>query len=208
MFVRDINHSDNKYNIPHGKRPSFQFYPNDFMRDMQEHPLAITGAWSIVLCAIFWEGGISTKSLKQWSKILGENNKKTLQILKYFEKKKVGNILFLDNQNVTIECRRMVRDEEISQLRRSVGKMGGNPVLTKKENILLNQRSTPSSSTSSSSINTPISPEENDCDFEKFYAAYPGTKSRAKNSKTWQKKKKELGTLFPYKAFFYLTLLS
>jgi len=55
----------------------------------------------------------------------------------------------LDNQNITIISRRMVRDYKISELRRAVGKLGGNPKLIKTDEVLViqnpNQNSTPPS---------------------------------------------------------------
>jgi len=131
-----------------GKQPAFQFYPNDWNRDMEEYPLEIQGAWIVLLCKLWWSEtrGEATKSLDEWARILREKNKKTKEILEFFQKKNIANIIFLDNQNpnqnITITSRRMVKDYRISQIRREVGKLGGNPGLKKiKENSenLLNQ---------------------------------------------------------------------
>jgi len=133
-----------------GKQPAFQFYPNDWNRDMEEYPLEIQGAWIVLLCKLWWSEtrGEATKSLTEWARILREKNKKTKEILEFFQKKNIANIIFLDNQssnqNVTIISRRMVKDNRISELRRQVGKLGGNPGLLKiKENSenLVNQTS-------------------------------------------------------------------
>lgn len=131
-----------------GKNPCFLFYPNDWERDLSAYPWDVGGAWMLTLCALYWEGGESTKSLDEWARILRENRKKTLKILQFFSEKNIGNVLFLDNQNITITCRRMKRDLEIRELRRNVGKMGGNPILKKKQENLLNQNPTLSVSVS------------------------------------------------------------
>lgn len=118
-----------------GKTPAFQFYPNDWNRDMEEHPLEIQGAWIVLLCKLWWSEtrGEATKSLSEWARILREKTKKTEKILNFLKEKHIANIEFLDNQNITIISRRMVKDFKISQIRRRVGKLGGNPGLKKIE---------------------------------------------------------------------------
>lgn len=55
--------------------------------------------------------------------------------------------------------KRMVDDEKLTEIRRNAGKQGGNPVLlNQKSTTPLNQKSTPSSSSSSSVVNTPPNP--------------------------------------------------
>jgi hypothetical protein len=125
-----------------GKNPCFLFYPNDWERDISSYPWEVGGAWMLTLCTLYWDGGESTKSLDEWARILRENRKKTLKIFQFFAEKNIGNVLFLDNQKITITCRRMKRDLEIRELRRSVGKLGGNPNLKKKQKNLVNQNPT------------------------------------------------------------------
>lgn len=126
-----------------GKNPAFLFYPMDWQRDLEEHPLEIEGAWIRICCKLWWSEtrGEMTKSLSQWARILREKNKKTEKILQYLSKNGVATITYLDNQNVTIISRRMVKDEKIRQIRREVGKLGGNPNLKKLEIPLDNQSS-------------------------------------------------------------------
>jgi hypothetical protein len=137
-----------------GKNPAFQFYPSDWTRDMGPYSLEICGAWINILCSLFWDGGKQTKSIDEWARILRENRKKTEKILDFLEKKSVADFERLDNQSLTIISRRMVRDFRIAQLRKEVGRLGGNPNLIKSAKPLLNQtvnqKPTPSSSTSSS----------------------------------------------------------
>ncbi len=138
-----------------GKNPAFQFYPSDWVRDMGPYSLEMCGAWINILCSLFWDGGKQTKTLDEWARILRENRKKTEKIFDFLEKKGIADFERLDNQNVTIISRRMVRDFRITQLRKEVGKLGGNPNLKKTSPALLNQtdnqKPTPSSSSSSSS---------------------------------------------------------
>ncbi|MGD0274969.1 MAG: hypothetical protein ABSB79_02765 [Syntrophales bacterium] len=137
-----------------GKNPAFQFYPSDWTRDLDDQDLELEGAWIRICCRLFWAHGKATKSLKEWSNILRTHPNKTGVILKTLLTKNICSGEFLDNQNITIISRRMVRDYEISQIRSEVGKLGGNPGLNKiKKNrqILLNQTNNQNDQSSSSS---------------------------------------------------------
>lgn len=147
-----------------GKNPAFQFYPNDWALDLQEHPLEIEGAWIRIICKLWWSEtkGIATKPLTVWSKILGTHHNKALVILRYISSNNIGLVQFLDNQNITIISRRMVKDEKIRQIRREVGKLGGNPSLKSTPSDLVNQsvNQNPTPSSSSSSPTTVIKEKE------------------------------------------------
>lgn len=139
------------------KAPAFQFYPGDWTRDLDDQDLEIEGAWIRICCRLWWSvtPGQATKTLKEWARILRKSEKKTQKIFQILFTKHIASGCVLDNQNITIISRRMVRDFEISQIRREVGKLGGNPILLKSKNVLdnqtVNQKPTPSSSSSSSS---------------------------------------------------------
>ncbi|HQQ88584.1 MAG TPA: hypothetical protein PLA72_11345 [Smithellaceae bacterium] len=139
-----------------GKQPAFQFYPGDWTRDLDDQDLEIEGAWIRICCRLWWSEtpGKATKTIKEWSRILRKTEKKTREIFQILIKKGIASGDVLDNQNATIISRRMVKDNEISQIRREVGKLGGNPNLVKTEKTLVNQtvnqNPTPSSSSSSS----------------------------------------------------------
>lgn len=120
------------------KNPAFQFYPSDWTRDLDDQDLEIEGAWIRICCRLWWSPtkGQATKNLTEWSYILRTHPNKTKVILKTLLEKHIATGEYLDNQNVTIISRRMVRDYEISKIRREVGKLGGNPGLMKiKENL-------------------------------------------------------------------------
>ncbi len=142
-----------------GKLPAFPFYPNDWARDLEEHPLEIEGAWIRICCKLWWseQRGCLTKSLQEWSRILRNNGRKTQPILNYLLNQHIADGQYLDNQNITIISRRMVHDEKIRKIRQEVGKLGGNPGLKKiRENLDnqgYNQNSRPSISSSISSSN-------------------------------------------------------
>lgn len=141
-----------------GKNPAFQFYPSDWTRDLDDQDLEIEGAWIRICCRLWWsdERGKATKSLKDWSHILRTHPNKTGVILKTLLTKKICDGSYLDNQNITIISRRMVKDYEISKIRREVGKLGGNPGLIKINNNLDNQNLSKTASLLSSSSSSNI----------------------------------------------------
>lgn len=147
------------------KNPAFQFYPGDWTRDLDDQDLEIEGAWIRICCRLWWspKKGEARKNLTEWSYILRTHPNKTKVILKTLLGKGIATGEYLDNQNITIISRRMVRDYEISQIRREVGKLGGNPGLMKiKENLdnLNLSKTTGLQSSSSSSVKNITSKEE------------------------------------------------
>jgi hypothetical protein len=140
------------------KNPAFQFYPSDWTRDLDDQDLEVEGAWIRICCRLWWSEtkGSATKPIREWARILRKTEKKTREILEILLSKSISSGSVLDNQNITIISRRMVRDYEISKIRQEVGKLGGNPGLMKIKENLDNQKLSKSasllSSTSSSKI--------------------------------------------------------
>jgi hypothetical protein len=97
-----------------GKNPAFQFYPGDWTRDLEEHPLEIEGAWIRIISKLWWATprGSLTRSLEQWSRILRASEQKCLEILLYIKNERIGDVKIEEgNAIVTVSSRRMVRDE-------------------------------------------------------------------------------------------------
>lgn len=106
-----------------GKNPAFQFYPNDWTRDLEEHPLEIEGAWIRICCKLWWSEtrGKLTKSPLQWARVLRVTEDKAMEILNYIQSEKIGKIpqdLSQCNDIVTVMSRRMVRDNKERELTR------------------------------------------------------------------------------------------
>ena len=148
------------------KKPSFQFYPGDWRKDPGVQSLSYhdRGVWFEMLL------------------LMHESEERGVLLLngKPMPESALERLLGLVNQNLTttlttlldfavaskrahdgaIYCRRMVRDEELSKVRKAAGKLGGNPNLVnqkpttqvnQKPTTQVNQKPTPSSSSSSSS---------------------------------------------------------
>ena len=161
-----------------GKNPAFQFYPSDWTRDLDDYPLEIEGAWIRICCRLWWSEtpGCLTKTLKEWSRILRKTEKKTKEILHFLIEKHISGGHNLDNQNITINSKRMIEDDRIRKIRQEVGKLGGNPQLKRIKKDLVNQtdnqKPTPSSSSSSSSSSSKKKESISHSEVKKFLTHY------------------------------------
>jgi len=135
------------------KRPSFQFYPSDWLRDtaLRSCSTGARGLWIDMIC--FMHEGSPYGHLKVANKVILPSNLarmvgETLDIVEGWlhELQEAG---VYDTDNGAIYSRRMIRDEELRQKRAEGGKLGGNPNL--KVNHEVKQKPTPSSSSPSSS---------------------------------------------------------
>jgi hypothetical protein len=100
-----------------GKNPAFQFYPSDWARDLEEHPLEIEGAWIRIICKLWWSEtrGRLSKTIDQWSRILRTGTGHCTKILEYIKTEKIGEVrgdLSSCNGIVTVISRRMERDQK------------------------------------------------------------------------------------------------
>jgi len=141
---------------PRVKRPAFQFYPADWRKDpaLSSCSLAARGLWIELICIAHESDdygylAVNGKPLDdgQIARMGGESVKVISKLLAELE----GAGVFSRREDGAIDCRRMIRDEGLRNLRAEAGRLGGNPILVKQK---LNQTSkqilTPSSSSSSS----------------------------------------------------------
>ena len=144
------------------KRPSFQFYPSDWLRDtaLRSCSVGARGLWMDMLC--FMHEGNPYGTLKVGDKVILPANLAAMVGATLLEVE--GWIVELETARVfdrgddgEILSRRMIRDEYLRNIRAAGGKKGGNPALmdngkvNPKVNLKDKQKPTPSSSSSSSS---------------------------------------------------------
>lgn len=147
------------------KRPAFQFYPGDWLRDsaLRASAVAARGLWIDMLCFMHQSEPYGYLMLNgnpidvpQLSRMVGANDREVKRSLAELES---AGVFSRDDKGV-IFSRRMVKDEYLRGVRGEAGKLGGNPQLLgrkvnqnpeDKVNQSDNQTPTPSSSTSSSS---------------------------------------------------------
>jgi len=151
------------------KRPSFQFYPSDWLRDtaLRTCSTGARGLWIDMIC--FMHEGTPYGHLKVGEKVILPSNLARMvgetleQVEGWLEELKQASVFDIDERGTNVS-RRMIRDEAIREARASGGKLGGNPLLTSRKDNLQNnlgdnqevdvkdkQKPTPSSSSSSSS---------------------------------------------------------
>lgn len=152
------------------KRPSFQFYPGDYLRDagLRSCSVGARGLWMDMICHM--HDGNPYGYLKVGGKVIlpmvlarmvGASTK---EVEAWLQELLEASVYSVDSDGC-IYSRRMIRDEEVRAKRALGGVLGGNPVLThkvgSKVNLNGNHRPTPSVfSLQSSSSDTPKVPEE------------------------------------------------
>lgn len=184
------------------KRPSFQFYPGDWLRDAALRACSVQarGLWMDMLC--FMHEGSPYGYLKVNQKIIQADSLAAMvglplkETRQYLEELLQAGVYSVDETG-TIYSRRMLKDEHKRSVRAEAGSKGGNPNLLKqKDNYLLNlllnpvdkprdnpekiqnpeHNITPSSSSSSfSKININMKIEDKSV-FEQARVLYPGHK--------------------------------
>lgn len=186
------------------KRPSFQFYPSDWLRDtsLRSCSIGARGLWIDMIC--YMHEGTPYGHLKVKDKVILPENLarmvgETLETVDGWLKELFDAGVFQLAEDGSIFSKRMVKDEALRNARAEGGKKGGNPLLmAQKDNLDVNQKviqiPTPSSSSSSSSSNinntrvVSVGQEVKDL-FEKFWTFYPKKVGKDAALKAFAKRK-------------------
>lgn len=144
------------------KRPSFQFYPSDWLRDtaLRTCSIGARGLWIDMIC--FMHEGNPYGHLKVGNKVILPVNLASMvgatltDVEAWLDELRLAGVYDLDSDG-TIVSRRMIRDENLRNIRAASGKLGGNPALkdVSKVNQKVKQNTTPSSSPSTSFNSVP-----------------------------------------------------
>ena len=140
------------------KRPSFQFYPSDWLRDtaLRSCSTGARGLWIDMIC--FMHEGSPYGYLKVAEKVILPSNLarmvgETLEVVEgWLNELKEAGVYGTDNG--AIFSRRMIRDEELRQKRAEGGKLGGNPNLKVNHKVIVEDKQNPTPSSSSSPSST------------------------------------------------------
>ena len=156
------------------KRPSFQFYPSDWLRDtaLRSCSPAARGLWIDMIC--FMHEGNPYGHLKVGNKVILPPNLASMvgatlpEVVGWLDElNQAGVYDFAEGGEIF--SKRMVRDECLRNKRAEGGKLGGNPSLKVNLKVIpeveneVKQKPTPSSSSSSSSsssVKTDICPPD------------------------------------------------
>ena len=150
------------------KRPSFQFYPSDWLRDtaLRSCSMGARGLWIDMIC--FMHEGNPYGHLKVGNKVILPTNLAgmvgaTLKDVEGWLNELGQSGVFDSLPDGTIFSKRMVRDENLREIRAAGGKLGGNPALkvnhkdNQKVENEVKQIPTPSSSSASASSSSFLS---------------------------------------------------
>lgn len=140
------------------KFPAWQFYPGDWKKDpgVQALDYFTRGIWFEILLLMFEaeeRGKLTLNGAAMPEEALAQSLGLDKQILTTALTKILQyGCASKDPSSGVIVCRRMVRDENIRKIRQKAGKQGGNPLLlNQNQTTKVNQKSTPSVSSSVSS---------------------------------------------------------
>lgn len=126
------------------KRPSFQFYPSDWLRDIALRCVSIEarGMWIDMLC--YMHDGTPYGYLKVNHKVIDKVNLAHILSLDTKVAERLLNELLeagvcSQDSAGCLYSKRMVKDEEVRNKRAAGGPLGGNPAL-KKDNLKVNHK--------------------------------------------------------------------
>ena len=146
------------------KRPSFQFYPSDWLRDtaLRSCSTGARGLWMDMIC--YMHEGNPYGYLKVGNKVIHADNLSRMvgepvQLVEAWLHELLDAGVY-DIDDGAICSRRMIKDENLRNIRAAGGKLGGNPLLKdkSKDNHEVKQKTTPSSTSSSTSSNIKTTP--------------------------------------------------
>ncbi len=153
------------------KAPSFPFYPSDWVRDMQAHPLEIQGAWMRLLCQIWWEPDKEIHvTVDEAARLLGMPHGDAETTLATILRCKIASGRQQDDGSYRIWCRRWKRqlDERVAaRIRDRKYKER-----RKNDTNATSEIPAPSSPSSLSLSSSRLSPMPPDGDSEEFLAAW------------------------------------
>lgn len=123
-----------------GRLPWFPFYPADWFRDTRCLSFAGRGAWADLL-GILWDSktrGTKTLDMDGWAAELGKPLDQVQAVFTELRKREIANFVTQGNNDVTISCRRQVREEKerestrsrVSKFRETKKKRSSNELVT------------------------------------------------------------------------------
>jgi uncharacterized protein YdaU (DUF1376 family) len=113
------------------KQPYIPLYTGDYLKKTRRLTLEVRGAW-IDLLIFMWESnekGTITGRLEEFALMMGCTVKKANAIIEDLRVNNICEYELLPNGMIKLTSRRMVRDIELSKVRKSAGAKGGNPNL-------------------------------------------------------------------------------
>lgn len=124
------------------KQPYIPFYLGDYIKDTRILPLNVRGAW-VDLILYMWdskEKGELKGTIEDFSRMMGCSVQEAESCINLLNQKNIFDYEDLGNGVFKIISRKQKKMDELSKIRKKVGKKGGNPILVNQTNSLLNQK--------------------------------------------------------------------
>lgn len=95
-----------------GSLPFFQLYPADYLRDTRVLSCAAKGGWMDALCMLHGSStrGTMTLPVIGWARVFGASVDQAEAIITEIEMMRVADVTRASNGDVTLSCRRMLRE--------------------------------------------------------------------------------------------------
>jgi uncharacterized protein YdaU (DUF1376 family) len=118
------------------KQPYIQFYLGDYIKDTRILPLNVKGGW-VDLILNMWDNspkGELTGTIQDFARIMNCDTNEADLVIQTLKRKNIFDYRQVDNEHFTIISRKQKKMVQISETRKKIGELGGNPAL-------LNQKS-------------------------------------------------------------------
>lgn len=120
------------------ERPYIQFYLGDYIKDTRVLPLNVKGGWVDLILAM-WNNnpkGEVSGTIEDYSRIMNCSKDEAILVIQTLKQKKIFDYEELPDDLLRIVSRKQKKMEKLSEIRKTVGKTGGNPnLVNQKDNL-------------------------------------------------------------------------
>jgi len=113
------------------KQPYIQFYLGDYIKDTRVLPLNVKGGWVDLILAM-WDNdpkGELTGTMDDFARIMNCSKEEAILVIQTLKQKKFFDYLDTGDGFMQIISRKQKKMEKLSEIRKKIGKTGGNPKL-------------------------------------------------------------------------------
>jgi len=125
------------------KQPYIQFYLGDYIKDTRVLPLNVKGGWVDLILAM-WDNtpkGELIGTIEDYARIMNCSKEEANLVIQTLKQKKFFDYDDLGDGHMKIISRKQKKMEKLSEIRKNIGKSGGNPtLLNQKDNQQANQK--------------------------------------------------------------------
>ena len=120
------------------KQPYIQFYLGDYIKDTRVLPLNVKGGWVDLILAM-WDNepkGELIGTIEDFSRIMNCSKDEAILVIQTLKQKKFFDYVDLPDGFMQIISRKQKKMKTLSEMRKKIGKTGGNPNLLNQKDKL------------------------------------------------------------------------